>query len=127
MFSFHHAQHLKNYFQVKLKPFVIYLVTIAECDHFLNERAEIMRRTHHQETSSITEKVTENNVTQKYIAELCQKYIAEYIAENILQYGVQVGNLIKLNILSKMLCIIYHLNLNQSIKNYHVKSSSIEI
>ena len=32
-----------------------------------------MGRTHNQATSSITEKVTENNVTQKYIAELSRK------------------------------------------------------
>ena len=48
----------------------------------------------------------------------CTFFLWAPLVESFDSYGVQGGNLIKLNILYKMLCIIYHLNLNQSIKPY---------
>ena len=46
----------------------------------------------------------------------CTFFLWAPLVESFDSYGVQGGNLIELNILYKMLCIIYHLNLNQSIK-----------
>ena len=43
------------------------------------------------------------------------------LVESFDSYGVQVGNLNKFNTLYKVLCIVYHLNLNQSIKKVEKK------
>ena len=48
----------------------------------------------------------------------CTFFLWAPLVEPFDSYGVQGGKLIKLNTLYKVLCIVYHLNLNQSINQF---------
>ena len=94
--------------------------SIIKMFNYLAKESLLPKQVSKEQIFSIRNKLRAHYLDNKDVFDLfffsyCTFFLWAPLVESFDSYGVQGGKLIKLNILYKMLCIIYHLNLNQSI------------